>query len=429
MRSGRYTVRIAAVVVFAWVVTAAIAVEKITCVAVGPFFAPGHDQQLVNFSEALPELLTAELSSNARFHVLERQQMHAVLKELDLSSAGMIDAASILKLGKLISADWLLSGSVITTTNQSQIWIKVIDMHSGVVRDFAAVPYVSANVTATITTLADFVDRARTASAKKQFIALGSIVDLSIKGERPDLSRHIQMTIERHCHDNGLGIAERDAVAALLQEHQLDGAGLTALTNAPAKIEHAFWFVDGFCRWMQDKLLVTLRVQKVGFKEQQQSVVGAPGPGLDQQVLRLLQGCLAATNLVALEKGRGSEADIHAGRGWNLARANDPLPETRLGSKPRRTAAEDQKLIEEEMEQKAANRRRTIQRLESAVLLNPKDLDSKHTLGIALFACGGADRERGRQILEEFVRKGPEKYQQSTKEFLDRAANEANGTR
>src|SRR5947209_1922812 len=57
--------------------------------AVGPFFAPEAHKELQTVGSALPDLLTAELSHQSRFQLVERDKVNAIWNELHLTSSGL----------------------------------------------------------------------------------------------------------------------------------------------------------------------------------------------------------------------------------------------------------------------------------------------------------------------------------------------------
>src|SRR4051812_43517891 len=79
-------------------------------VAVTPFSVPVGYKSLGEASKVLPDLLAVELSKMARFELIEREKVQAICKELNLSASGLVARDSVVKLGKLLECDWLVSG-------------------------------------------------------------------------------------------------------------------------------------------------------------------------------------------------------------------------------------------------------------------------------------------------------------------------------
>jgi len=388
-------------------------------IAVGPFFAPEQDQKLRQISSQVPELLTAELSHDARFQTVDREQMRMVLRELDLSAGGLTDARTMLKLGQLVSADWLVSGSLVASSNITYIWTKVIDLQSGVVLDFQPFQLITTNLSLTLRDIAQFVASSEARGRRREYVGLSAFRDYTDKTGHPDLSREVQSVVEKHCFGRGIGVVEREAVNLLLQEQQLILGNLTTRTNARVKAEHAFWLVDGRCQWIApgyEKLFVALRVQKVGFQPQVKEFTTPPGPELERALTQALEAAFTGP-MTALDSSRNSEAAVHEAEGYKLATRRDPLPAPRgtYGTSPeeQNRKMQDQQAILEQ------NRRELIKRYEAALLLNPTNLETKHMLGSALYASGGADHERGRQLLEEVAKSGDPSVVQRSRQLLD----------
>lgn len=62
--------------------------------------------------EAITDMLTTELFNTNAFRIIEREQIKAVLTEQDLISGGFVDPSSAVKAGKLLGADFLISGAI-----------------------------------------------------------------------------------------------------------------------------------------------------------------------------------------------------------------------------------------------------------------------------------------------------------------------------
>src|SRR5262245_61445115 len=91
----------------------------VTRVAVLPFLAaePGgamrQDVLLTEFSDRV----AAELARAKSFQVVERDKVIATTKQ---ASFGVCTGECALKIGKLLSADWVVLGTLATTSRQAQ---------------------------------------------------------------------------------------------------------------------------------------------------------------------------------------------------------------------------------------------------------------------------------------------------------------------
>lgn len=81
-------------------------------IGVPPFAANGTDSTLVPLAFALADLVATDLSRSARVRIVERARLGEVLRELDLSASGRVDSASAPRVGRLVSAERLIFGSV-----------------------------------------------------------------------------------------------------------------------------------------------------------------------------------------------------------------------------------------------------------------------------------------------------------------------------
>ena len=94
----------------------AIAQSKPT-VAVLPFTnsAIGKaNEELGPLSKGLADLLISALAANPGIRVVERDRIQAVMEEQKLSSSGAVDAATAVKVGKIIGAHHMITGVFIT---------------------------------------------------------------------------------------------------------------------------------------------------------------------------------------------------------------------------------------------------------------------------------------------------------------------------
>jgi len=60
----------------------------------------------------LQDMLISELYSTKAFHVLERKEISAVLIEQDLSASGRVSKSTLVKMGKIKGAKYLIAGTV-----------------------------------------------------------------------------------------------------------------------------------------------------------------------------------------------------------------------------------------------------------------------------------------------------------------------------
>ena len=386
--------------------------------AIGPFFAPVGNAALEKAAADLPDLLMVSLSHENRFQLVEREKINAIWSELHLAEAGLTSADTVGKLGRILSCDWLVSGSFVQTGSGTQVWVKVIDTQSGIVLDLQSVRCHPTNFSATVSNVAAFLARSSPRSSARQFIALGRFADLSISSTREDWSQRLSALIEKDFLAAGYGVVEREAVAPIFSEFQLQTAGLTGDSTNRVKLKPAFWVVDGGCKWIydtQDKLSVALRVQKMGGGEQIIRLTEPPGEELEKAVVAAIQSVLTNTAPVTLEQAQMAEANLRSTRAQEPLRDEPWIPSRFTTNKTVFTfrsldqngktivftnADQDQPVFGETWARNVGRDRRDA--LEQAILLNTNDMRSKFMLGRGMFLSSDPmEKKHGRDMLEE----------------------------
>jgi TolB-like protein len=387
----------------------AAAESKAIRLAVGPFFAPVSEEGLRQASQAMPELLMAELSHQARFQLVEREKVEAIWNEMKLTSSNLVARDTVTKLGHVLACDWLLSGSFVRAGGRTHVWTKVIDIRSGVLLDLNDSPFDPADYGRAVAGIAAFVGNAGSQSKGRQFIALGPFVDMTVPAgvRREDWSRRIAALIERHGHEAGYGVVELAAIGPIFEERRLESAGLTGNPEGRVKLEAAFWLVDGGCGWLEGeppKLGVGLRVQRIGGPEQIVHFTNAPGASTEKAVLAALSDALAKTNLLA-QAGPNAEADLLNTRGMEQATRRSPFSAPMLASTvargqgaPRETPGEVDQRAQEQQQRRLEGREAIAANYERLLLRDPDNQEAKRMLAYTWLAS--ADRAKNARAME-----------------------------
>ncbi len=84
----------------------------------------GADQKL---SFGFEDILSSAMLKRARFSVIERRNLKAVVEEQKLSMSGLVDERKALEVGKLLSADDMLLGSILERVNSLEIYARLVD--------------------------------------------------------------------------------------------------------------------------------------------------------------------------------------------------------------------------------------------------------------------------------------------------------------
>ncbi len=86
-----------------------------------------------DISRYVQEEVTTVLVRSGQFRVLEREQLKTVLRELSLSQSGLVDQAGAKKVGKLLGADLILTGSLTRTGDRWHANLRLINTETGLI--------------------------------------------------------------------------------------------------------------------------------------------------------------------------------------------------------------------------------------------------------------------------------------------------------
>lgn len=106
-------------------------------VAVLPFvnsaIGPSHDE-LEPLSKGIADLLITEMAQNTGIRVVERENLQKLLDEQNLARDGRADEATAARIGKLLGAKHIVTGSFITDNKGTMVLtLKSVDTETGVV--------------------------------------------------------------------------------------------------------------------------------------------------------------------------------------------------------------------------------------------------------------------------------------------------------
>lgn len=107
--------------------------------AVVPFTVSGRDSLLDPLSFGLPALLSNDLAVSPDVLLVERIKVDAMLRELDLVEAGIVDPSQAPRVGRLVGARRLLMGTLNRADNNTiRLDVRIVDVLGGTVQDVAA---------------------------------------------------------------------------------------------------------------------------------------------------------------------------------------------------------------------------------------------------------------------------------------------------
>jgi tetratricopeptide (TPR) repeat protein len=104
-------------------------------VGVFPFRFAGSNAEYSPLSTAMAELLTVDLSQVDRVTVLERFRVQALLEEIALTDAGLVDPATATRGGKLLGAEQMVQGDIGGIGDDLSSYALLVEAATGVVGD------------------------------------------------------------------------------------------------------------------------------------------------------------------------------------------------------------------------------------------------------------------------------------------------------
>jgi TolB-like protein len=86
-----------------------------------------------NFGKIFTEVLTTSFVKSEAFKIIEREQLHKVLKEIELTQSGIIDTSNAKQIGKMVGANAIVIGSVTKVGNDMRLDVRIIDVETGII--------------------------------------------------------------------------------------------------------------------------------------------------------------------------------------------------------------------------------------------------------------------------------------------------------
>ncbi len=102
-----------------------------TTVAINDFENRTGKFYLDEWESRIPEFLKSELSRSRKLTIVERQNLKAILQEKALSLAGLTDTAAVQEVGKLLGAQYVITGSISEVGARYRIDAHIINVASG----------------------------------------------------------------------------------------------------------------------------------------------------------------------------------------------------------------------------------------------------------------------------------------------------------
>jgi TolB-like protein len=107
-------------------------------------------------SKGIGDLLITAMSNNPNFRVVERDQLQAIMQEQNMAKTDVIDKATAIKLGKLLSAHNMVTGGfMIDAKGNLRLDARVVDVNTGVIGHTQTVRGKSDDIMSLIETMAE----------------------------------------------------------------------------------------------------------------------------------------------------------------------------------------------------------------------------------------------------------------------------------
>jgi tetratricopeptide (TPR) repeat protein len=345
----------------------------------------------------IADLLASDLKGVQGLELIDRLSLDKVLHETELNLSGLVRAKDAIHVGKLLRADWFLLGTAMHGKESNGIVARIVDARTGIFRDTTVASADKASQKLA-EELAGFVGKCRTnaASAKTPvYLALGAFEDLSLNNRLTEFPAQLRAYLTAAYRGTAVTLLERDHVDTLLQEIQLDLAGLTdtVATNTSPGMQTAFWLVEGDYQSYETKkaeVQLSLKITRIFGSHNKTLIRDVPGEPMFRRVKGTLDEVLQQKQGVVYPT-RASEARVQMARGRELAPATDFFGEP----------------YRELTEQEAKRERRTVEEairaFKAVLLLDPTNREAKFNLAACYCKPVIGRTDEGRKIYQEVL--------------------------
>ena len=277
----------------------------------------------------LSDLLTARLGGVSGLELVERVALDQVLRELQLTLSGLVRAKDAVRVGKLLRADWFLLGSAATIQGTNVVVVRVVDARSGILRDGALLVQ-QPEAGGMAEKLGDFVAQCRRDASSPRprvYLALGAFEDVGLNNRQASFPNQLRAYLTAAYQRANVTLLEREAVSTLLQEVQLDLAGLTeeGATNASTQMQSAFWLVRGTYQSYETtghEVELELHLARMFGRSKRFPFRDQPGEGLFGKVKQTIDSALANPWYAGVPS-RNNEVRAQMAAGRDLAHLSD----------------------------------------------------------------------------------------------------------
>jgi TolB-like protein len=100
-------------------------------IAVADFKVASDNTRLKYVGKGFAEMISAELAMSKAVMLIDRDRRAAILGEMEFSLSGAVDEQSQARIGKLLSADYLVFGEIIDMDAQILITCRIVRVETG----------------------------------------------------------------------------------------------------------------------------------------------------------------------------------------------------------------------------------------------------------------------------------------------------------
>lgn len=90
-------------------------------IAVLPFTNGAIQPELAPLSKGFQGMLNAQLKMNTRLRIVDREQVQTILAEQQLGASGQLDPATLVRVGKIVGARYMIYGSYMTDPSKTMV--------------------------------------------------------------------------------------------------------------------------------------------------------------------------------------------------------------------------------------------------------------------------------------------------------------------
>ncbi|BCG65250.1 MAG: hypothetical protein methR_P3076 [Methyloprofundus sp.] len=104
--------------------------SKKISIAVIRFKTLNKEAKDIALGDLVSESFTTSLVNSNNFKIIEREQLDKVVKEMEMTQTGFIEATNAVEIGKMLHADAIITGSVALLNTQIHINARIIEIES-----------------------------------------------------------------------------------------------------------------------------------------------------------------------------------------------------------------------------------------------------------------------------------------------------------